>query len=116
MKNILVLLIMVFYALLVSAEINKGLNMGVHINAGLSKMDAYDNDGFALGYGAGWIIEYNVKSMIFIQSGIGIENMAYKDINDTKNVFYAQIPLNAGYRIYIMVKIAVSYKPGQFSV
>ena len=53
-----------------------------------------------LGYGATFVAEYNFKTTLFLQSGVGVENIAYDD-GDINNVFYAQIPIHIGYR-YIL--------------
>lgn len=52
----------------------------------------------AFGYGASFVAEYNFKPTLFLQSGVGIENIAYDDNFDINNVFYAQLPIHIGYR------------------
>lgn len=90
-------MIMAVITVSASAQIESGFRMGVRLNGGISRMTMAEYDKATFGYGAGWIAEYNFKPSLFLQSGVGIENIAYKD-GDTYNVFYAQVPVHLGYR------------------
>lgn len=81
-----------------SAQVEKGFRMGVRVNGGISMLTKEDYYKPTFGYGAGWIAEYNFKPSLFLQSGVGLENIAYKESYHTQNVFYAQAPVHLGYR------------------
>ena len=98
MKKIFIFVIMAFVAVIASAQIEPGFRMGVRINGGVSNMNVYVEHKATFGYGASFVAEYNLKPILFLQSGVGIENIAYNDGIDIKNVFYAQLPIHIGYR------------------
>ncbi len=82
-----------------SAQVEQGFRMGVRVNAGLSNVQG-DGDKMTFGYGLGWVAEYNFNSNLFLQSGIGLENIAHKEnaIDGTLNAYYGQLPIHIGYR------------------
>lgn len=81
-----------------SAQVEQGFRMGARVNGGLSQLTG-DGSKMTLGYGLGWIAEYNFSPNLFLQSGIGLENIAWKgNEGDTQNVYYAQLPIHIGYR------------------
>lgn len=98
-------------AISVSAQIEKGFRNGIRVNVGMSK---YDYGDAAVGYGIGWVAEYNFSPNLFLQSGIGFEDITYKSIDyrnlggdgyithyKTHHVLYAQIPVHLGYRFVL---------------
>lgn len=99
MKKIFLLAIMAVMAITASAQVNQGFRMGVRVNGGLSNV-AGEGDKMTFGYGLGWVAEYNFSSNLFLQSGIGLENIAHKEeaIDGTINAYYAQLPIHIGYR------------------
>ncbi|MDE5554737.1 MAG: PorT family protein [Muribaculaceae bacterium] len=98
MKKIFILVIMAFLAVASSAQIEPGFRLGVRINGGLSSMNNYESNKATFGYGTSFVAEYNLKPILFLQSGVGIENIAYDDDYKIINVFYAQLPVHVGYR------------------
>lgn len=93
------MVVMAVMAITASAQVEPGFRMGVRANLGLSNVIA-DDSKMSFGYGVGWIAEYNFDSKWFVQSGIGIEDIAYKvdGIDGTFNGYFAQLPIHAGYR------------------
>lgn len=102
MKKILLMAIMTIMAMTATAQVEQGFRMGIRVNGGLSNVVA-DGDKMSFGYGLGWIAEYNFNSNLFLQSGIGLENIAHKEdaIDGTLNAFYGQLPIHIGYRFNI---------------
>lgn len=98
MRNILMVMLLAVATVSASAQIERGFRMGVRVNGGVSMITNEDYYKPTFGYGAGWIAEYNFKPSLFLQSGVGLENIAYKDSYHTQNVFYAQVPVHLGYR------------------
>lgn len=99
MKKFILTAVMTIIALTVSSQVNEGFRMGIRINGGLSNVVA-DGTEMRFGYGVGWIAEYNFSPNLFLQSGIGLENVAHKQeaIDGTLNAYYAQLPIHIGYR------------------
>ncbi len=99
MKKIIFMVVMAVMAITASAQVEPGFRMGVRANLGLSNVVAEDSK-MSFGYGVGWIAEYNFESKWFVQSGIGIEDIAHKDekVVGTLNGYFAQLPIHAGYR------------------
>ena len=97
MKKLLIMLVTAVLAVAASAQTEGAFRMGVRINGGISYNSPYQDEGAAFGYGIGWIAEYNLKPSLYLQSGIGLENIAYKDCG-TKNAFYGQLPVHFGFR------------------
>lgn len=99
MKKLFFLVVMAVMAITASAQVEPGFRMGVRLNLGLSNVVA-DGDKMAFGYGVGWIAEYNFASGWYVQSGIGIEDIAHKEdgLDGTLNAYFAQLPIHAGYR------------------
>lgn len=93
------LFVMAVMAITTYAQVDPGFRMGVRLNLGLSNVVS-DGDNATFGYGVGWIAEYNFESKWFVQSGIGIEDIAHTEdgIDGTLNAYYAQLPIHAGYR------------------
>lgn len=103
---------MAFLAFTASAQIESGFRAGVRINGGLSCLNnKYYWYEAAFGYGAAFIAEYNFKPTVFFQSGVGVENIAYHDIG-INNVFYAQIPIQLGYRYMLDSSKACFFQAG----
>lgn len=100
MKKILFMFAMVVIACTANAQVEKGFRNGIQINGGMSNVLG-DGDKFTIGYGLGWVAEFNFSPSFFIQSGVGIENIAHKEeaIDGTLNAFFAQIPIHVGYRV-----------------
>ena len=114
MKKYFVFVIMAFLAVAASAQIEQGFRMGVRINGGASSMiehKVYLCKG-TFGYGAAFVAEYNFKPTFFIQSGVGIENIAYDDYININNVFYAQLPIHIGCRFINEYKLAAFFQAG----
>ena len=84
-----------------SSQVSQRFRMGVRVNAGLSNVKVFDWHKETFGYGIGWIGEYNFSSRLYLQSGIGLENIAKRDLSDTVNAYYMQIPAHVGYRYII---------------
>jgi len=99
MKKFLLMVVMAVMAITASAQVEQGFRMGIRVNAGLSNVLG-EGDEMAFGYGLGWVAEYNFNSNLFLQSGIGLENIAHKEeaIDGTLNAFYGQLPIHIGYR------------------
>lgn len=99
MKKYFLMAIMAIIAMTATAQVEEGFRMGVRVNVGLSNV-VYEGDKMAFGYGLGWIAEYNFNSGLFLQSGLGLENIAHKEypIDGTLNAFFLQLPVHIGYR------------------
>lgn len=89
---------MLLIALVSSAQDHQGFRFGVRVNAGLSNVKEYEWDKITFGYGIRWIAEYNCTSKLYLQSGIGLENIAKLDLSERVNAYYLQIPVHVGYR------------------
>ena len=99
MKKNFLMAIMAVMTITVSAQVEQGFRMGLRVNGGLSNVTG-EGDKMTFGYGLGWVAEYNFNSNLFLQSGIGLENIAHKQerIDGTINAYYAQLPIHIGYR------------------
>jgi len=99
MKKYILLAVIAIMAVAASAQVEQGFRHGVRVNLGVSNVVA-DGDKMAFGYGLGWVAEYNFSNNLFLQSGIGFENIAHKRelMKGTLNAFYAQLPIHVGYR------------------
>lgn len=99
MKKIFILAVLGIMSITASAEVEQGFRNGVRVNAGISNV-VYEGDKTSFGYGLGWVAEYNFNSNLFLQSGVGLENIAHKEdgIDGNLNAFYAQLPIHVGYR------------------
>ena len=99
MKKLFLMVVMAIATLTVSAQVDQGFRMGARVNAGVSNV-IFEGDKCTFGYGLGWIAEYNFSSNLFLQSGVGLENIAHKEdgIDGTINSVYAQLPIHLGYR------------------
>lgn len=99
MKKFFLMAVMAIMAITASAQVEKGFRMGVRVNGGVSNVTG-EGDKMTFGYGLGWIAEYNFSSHLFLQSGIGLENIAHKEeaVDGTLNAYYAQLPIHIGYR------------------
>lgn len=106
-------MVMALVAVTASAQIEKGFRMGVQINLGLSDV-VHDGCKTAFGYGAGWIAEYNLKPELFLQSGIGLQNIGHKEdgIDGTLRALYAQVPIHVGYRFNLENKPVIFVQGG----
>lgn len=113
MKKLLFIALVAFCSLCASAQVEKGFRMGVQANVGISDVIA-DGSSVGVGYGLGWIAEYNFSSHLFLQSGIGLQNIAHKEsgIDGTLNAFYGQLPLHVGYRFGIGETTSMSVQAG----
>lgn len=99
MKKFLMMAVMAIMAITATAQVEQGFRMGIRVNGGLSNVTG-EGDKITFGYGLGWIAEYNFNSSLFLQSGIGLENIAHKEeaIDGTLNAYFAQLPIHIGYR------------------
>lgn len=97
------MVVMALVAISTSAQVEQGFRMGIRVNGGLSNVTGVEGDKMAFGYGLGWIAEYNFNPGLFLQSGIGLENIAHKEdaIDGTLNAYFAQLPIHIGYRFNI---------------
>lgn len=93
------LAVMAIMTLTASAQVEQGFRNGIRVNLGLSNV-IYDGDKMTFGYGAAWVAEYNFNPSLYLQSGLGLENIAHKEdaIDGTLNAFYLQLPIHVGYR------------------
>lgn len=91
--------VMAIMAITANAQVEQGFRMGIRVNGGLSNVVG-DGDKSTFGYGLGWVAEYNFNSNLYLQSGIGFENIAHKEdaIDGTLNAYYGQLPVHIGYR------------------
>lgn len=96
-SSLLLMLLIAISTLSVSAQIEPGIRMGIRVNGGLSSLTD-DGNNAAFGFGAHWIAEYNAKLSMYIQSGIGVEDIAYIAGGDRKDVFFLQMPVHGGFR------------------
>lgn len=103
MKKIFLMAVMAIMAVTATAQVEQGFRMGVRVNGGMSNVTGFDGDKMAFGYGLGWVAEYNFTSSLFLQSGLGLQNIAHKEdaIDGTLNAYYAQVPVHIGYRFGI---------------
>lgn len=99
MKKLFLLMLVLTGFLTVKAEVEPGFRNGVKINLGASNVCA-EGDKATFSYGVGWMAEYSIDPQLYLHSGVTIQNIAHKEdyIDGTLNAFYAQIPLNVGYR------------------
>lgn len=113
MKKFLILAVLAVLSTTAYAQVENGFRMGVRVNAGVSNV-VYEGDKSSFGYGLGWLAEYNFNSNLFVQSGIGVENIAHKEnaINGTLNAVYGQLPVHVGYRYYIAESTALFVQAG----
>lgn len=103
MKKIFILAVMAIISITASAEVAQGFRMGVRANIGISNV-VHKGNSMNLGYGAGWVAEYNFNSKLFLQSGIGLQSISHKQDNirgGALNAYYAQLPIHVGYRFNI---------------
>lgn len=101
MKKIFLMAVMAILAFTASAQVEKGFRMGVRVNLGMSNVTGLDGNKAAFGYGVGWIAEFDCSTKFYLQTGIGLENIAHKAdwCDGTLNTYFAQIPIHAGYRL-----------------
>lgn len=104
---------MAIIAIAASAQVEQGFRMGARVNVGLSNVVA-DGDKMTVGYGLGWIAEYNFNSRLYVQSGVGFENIAHKEdaIDGTINAYFVQLPIHVGYRFGINDNTALFVQAG----
>ena len=104
---------MAFVALASSAQTEKGFRMGVRITTGMSNVTA-DGCKSNIGYGLGWVAEYNVSPHFFIQSGLGAENITHKTDGTDKllNTFFLQVPVHVGVRMNVSENSSVFIQAG----
>lgn len=100
MKKILFMIVMAFMALTASAQVEQGFRMGIRVNGGLTNVTGFDGDKMGFGYGLGWVAEYNFNPHLFLQSGLGLQDIAHKEngLSGTLNAYYLQLPIHVGYR------------------
>lgn len=101
MKKILLIAVMAILGLSASAQqVEQGFRMGVRANVGVSNLLGDEGNKFTVGYGIGWVAEYNFNPNLYLQSGINFQNIAHKEdlLDGTLNAFYGQIPIHVGYR------------------
>ncbi len=93
------MMVMAITAISASAEVEEGFAMGVRADVGIGTLTG-GGCGVGFSYGIGWIAEYNFASNLYLQSGVGLQNLAHTEdfIEGTLNAFYAQVPIHVGYR------------------
>lgn len=99
MKKFFLMAVMAVIAFAASAQVEQGFRMGVRVNVGMSNV-VYEGDDATVGYGLGWIAEYNFSPKFYLQSGLGLEDIAHKEaaIDGTLNAYFLQLPIHVGYR------------------
>lgn len=102
MKKFLTLAVITIITFTASAQVEQGFRMGARINLGISNVGG-TGDKATFGYGAAWLAEYNFTPKVYIQSGLGLENIAHKEeaVDGTINAYFLQLPIHAGYRFDI---------------
>lgn len=70
MRKILLLAVMAITALTASAQIEKGLRSGMTLTGSISNYSGIDGASNSLGFGAGYIMEYNLSENLYIGSGL----------------------------------------------
>lgn len=112
-KKFFLVIAMAISALMVSAQTERGFRMGVRITTGMSNVIA-DGNKFDIGYGLGWVAEYNITPHLYLQSGVGAENIAHKveDVDQLLNTFFLQIPLHIGARLATGSKSSIFIQGG----
>lgn len=88
MKKVILLTLVAICFLVSFAQYHQGFRLGIRVNAGLSDVKVYDGYKMSFGCGLGWISEYNFTSKLYLQSGIGFENVANEKCDDAQNAFY----------------------------
>lgn len=113
MKKLFIIAVMALMALTASAQVEQGFRMGIRVNGGISNVTG-EGDKNTFGYGLGWIAEYNFTQNLFLQSGIGLENIAHKEeaIDGTLNAYYLQLPIHVGYRFNVGDASSVFFQVG----
>ncbi|MCM1219869.1 MAG: PorT family protein [Lachnospiraceae bacterium] len=93
------LVVLAIAAIAANAQVEAGFRQGVRVNLGASNVSG-EGDKMTFGYGLGWVAEYNFSPKFYVQSGLGLENIAHKEegISGTINAYYLQLPIHAGYR------------------
>lgn len=80
----------------------KTFRNGIQANLGMSNV-CFNKEGIknkmAFSYGAHWIAEYNFNPDIYLRSGLGIENIAYKGdwVSKTLSSLYLELPIHVGH-------------------
>lgn len=113
MKKLFLAVVMAVMGFTASAQVDSGFRMGVHVDLGMSNVvGTGDKAGF--GYGLGWLAEYNFNPKLFLQSGIGFEDISHKEdyIEGTIHAYYLQIPIHVGYRLALKESLAFFVQAG----
>lgn len=99
MKKVFFFIVMALMGITASAQVEQGFRNGVQINGGLSNVTG-EGDKATFGWGLGWVAEYNFDTKLYLQSGLGIQNIAHKEdaIDGTLNAYFLQLPVHVGYR------------------
>lgn len=99
MKKFFMMAVMAIIAVTAAAQVEQGFRMGARVNLGISNV-AGEGDKATFAYGIGWVAEYNFSPKFYVQSGLGVENIAHKEdgVSGTINAYFLQLPIHAGYR------------------
>ena len=91
--------VMAIMTVTAAAQAERGFRMGIRANVGVSNV-IYEDDEAAFGYGIGLIAEYRFNPHVYIQSGIGLENISHKEnyVGGAFDAYYAQLPIHIGCR------------------
>lgn len=105
---------MAITAITASAQIEKGLRTGVTFNGSISTYSGIDGASNSIGFGAGYIVEYNLNKNIYIGSGLQfglrgakMKSFEYKgqkvDLNKEGDVrsYNLILPVNIGGRVSV---------------
>lgn len=99
MKKILCLVAIVMMAVAAKAQITEGMRMGARANIGLTNLTADDTKA-GFGYGIDWVVENNITSNLYVQSGLGFQSYNFKidSVDGNVNATFLQLPIHVGGR------------------
>lgn len=99
MKKFFFLTIMAICAITASAQADQGFRMGARLDLGLSNV-VYEGDKTTFGWGVNLLAEYNFTESVYLQSGLGLQDIAHKEelIEGTLNAYFLQLPIHVGGR------------------
>lgn len=78
MKKVILSMLMAVTALGASAQVEEGFRQGITANLGVTNV-CYEGDGATLGYGLGWVAEYNFTPQLYFQSGVTLQNIDHTE-------------------------------------
>lgn len=114
MKKFFLVAVMAIMAITASAQVEQGFRMGARVNGGISNVTGFDGDDWGFGWGLHFLAEYNFNSNLFLQSGLGLEDIAHSEtlIDGTLNAYFIQLPIHIGYRFGMGDKSAFFVQAG----